>query len=54
MNQRKRTNSSGLHLNHPAFTLVELLVVIACMRKLLLILNAILKENKPWNPNHTT
>lgn len=26
----------------------------ACMRKLLLILNAILKENKPWNSTHTT
>lgn len=26
----------------------------ACMRKLLLILNAILKENKTWNPNQTT
>jgi len=26
----------------------------ACMRKLLLILNAMLKENKPWNSTHTT
>jgi len=26
----------------------------ACMRKLLLILNAIVKENKPWNSTHTT
>ena len=35
MNQRKRTNSSGLHLNHPAFTLVELLVVISIVTLLI-------------------
>lgn len=32
----------------------KMTAITACMRKLLLILNAILRENKPWNPIHST
>lgn len=32
----------------------KMTAITACMRKLLLILNAILKENKPWNPTLNT
>jgi transposase len=32
----------------------KMTAITACMRKLLLILNALLKENKPWNPAHNT
>jgi transposase len=32
----------------------KMTAITACMRKLLLILNAMLKENKPWNPTHST
>ncbi|HVV96398.1 MAG TPA: IS110 family transposase, partial [Rhodanobacteraceae bacterium] len=29
-------------------------VLVACMRKLLTILNAIVRSGVPWNPNHAT
>jgi transposase len=32
----------------------KMTALVACMRKLLLILNAILKNNSPWNETHST